>query len=242
MRFGFASWLALGVLREQAGGAPGGGGGGGAPPPAPAPPAQPFAVFESQAAFEERMSRAQRSFVREQYGVEDPNEVKTRLARLKELEDQEAARKREEMTATQRLEQDLANEKAARLAAEAARDGERFRATVSGECARLGIKNLKYAQFIVAEAAEALPDGQQLDPYAYLKDLVEKPEYKGAFGIEVAAPAVQPAPVNTSPQPGTPPPPPPAPGTPPATVDAMNMNPTQFREHLASLGAGGLSV
>lgn len=198
-------------------------------------------MFHSQEQFDERLNRAQRSYVRELTGLEDPNEVKQRLQRLKELEDAEAARKREEMTATQRLEADLAAEKAARAAAETARDGERFRATVAGECARLGIKNLKYAQFVVAEAAEALPDGQQLDPHAYLKDLVEKPEYKSAFGLEVPA-TVVPAPVNTSPSPGAPPPPPPAPGTPPGTVDAMAMDPKAFRAHLDSLGAGGLSV
>jgi len=94
----------------------------------------------------------------------------------------------------------------------------------------------------VAEAAEALPEGQQLDPHAYLKELVEKPEYKSAFGIEVPAVAVVPQPVTTSPQPGTPPPAPPQPGTPPATVDVMSMSPQQFREHLSNLGAGGLTV
>ncbi len=198
-------------------------------------------MFHSQEQLDERLNRAGRAYVREQFGVENPDDVKQRLARLKELEDAEAARKREELTATQRLEADLAAEKAARAAAETARDGERFRATVSEQCARLGIKNLKYAQFVVAEAAEALPDGQQLDPHAYLKDLVEKPEYKSAFGLEVPA-TVVPAPVNTSPNPGAPPPPPPAPGTPPAAVDAMNMNPQQFRAHLDSLGAGGLTV
>lgn len=234
MRFGLFSALAMGLLRDPNPPLPSGGGG---PPAAPpAPPAAPFAVFDTQEAFNDRVQRAARAEIRTQFGVEDPAEVTRRLARLKELEDAEAARKREELTATQRLEADLAAAKAAQAAAEADRDSERFRATVSADCARLGIKNLKYAQFVVAEAAEALPDGQQLDPHEHLRGLLEKPEFKQAFGIETA-PAVVAAPVTTSPNPGTPPAPPPAPGGNPGGVDVMAMNPAQFKAHLESMGA-----
>ncbi len=238
MRFGFASILALGVLREAVPAVVPGGGG--APPPAPAPaPGQPFATFDSQAALDDRLARAGRAALREATGLESADEVKQRLARLKELEDADAARQREQLTATQRLEADLATERAARAVAEADRDNERFRATVSQECAALGIKNLKYAQFLVAEAAEALPDGQQLDPRVHLEGLLAKPEFKTAFGIDTA-PTVVPSPVTTSPNPGAPPPPPPTPGGTPNTPDVMAMSPAALREHLDKYGAGGL--
>lgn len=236
MRFGFASILAMGVLREAV---PPVVPGGGAPPAAPPAPTTPFAVFDTQEAFNDRVARAARAEMRTQFGVEDPAEVTRRLARLKELEDADAARRREELTATQRLEQDLATEKAARAAAEADRDNERFRATVSQECAALGIKNLKYAHFLVAEAAEALPDGQQLDPHVHLQGLLAKPEFKQAFGIE-SAPTVVAAPVSTSPNPQNPAPPPPATGGTPNAADVMTMNPAAFREHLDKYGAGSV--
>jgi hypothetical protein len=238
MRFGLFSALAMGVLRDPNPPVPAGGGG--APPLAPAPaapPTAPFATFDSQAALDDRLARAGRAALRDATGLESADEVKARLARLKQLEDAETERARAELTATQRLEADLATERARVTAMAAERDQERFRSVVSGACAQLGVKNLKYAQYLVAEAAEALPEGQQLDPDTYLRGLLEKPEYKTAFGIE-AVPAVVPAPVTTSPNPGAPPPAPPAPGNGGGPPDVMAMNPTQFREHLEKYGAG----
>lgn len=213
----------------------------GGAPPAPAPPAAPFAVFESQAAFDERMARAQRSHLREQFGTEDPAEVKTRLDRLKALEDAEAARAREQLTATQKLESDLAAARLAQAKAEEEAGTQRFRALVSQDCVALGIKNVPYALYVVGMAAEALPDGQQLDAHAHLSGLLAKPEYKSAFGI-TEAPTVVTQPVTTSPNPSNPAPaPPPAGGNNPAPVDAMSMSPAQFKAHLESVGAGGLA-
>lgn len=239
MRLGLFSALSMGVLRDPNPPVPAGGGG--TTPPAPPVPGQPFAVFETQEAFNDRLHRSTRAELRAQFGTDDPAEIKTQLARLKVLEEADAARAREQLTATQKLELDLAAEKTKREAAEAERDQERFRATVSQDCARLGIKNLKYAQFVVAEAAEALPEGQQLDPYEHLKGLLEKPEFKPAFGIE-SAPTVVPTPVNTSPTPGAPPPPPPPAGGGPGGPDVMAMSAAEFRAHLDRQGVQGLSV
>lgn len=213
-------------------------------PPAPAPApngnggnGQPFAVFDNQAALEDRLARAQRAGFREQFGTDDPAEVRSRLERLKKLEDEEAERQRAQLSDQQRLQADLDAEKAKRAAAEAERDQVKFESIVARSCAGHGIKNVAYAQFTVAQAAEALPDGQQIDVDKYLQELLSKQEYRGAFGIAAAVTETQPAPVTTSPNPGTPPPPPPAPGggTAPG-VDAMTMKPEDFRAHLAKLG------
>lgn len=225
-------------------------GGGSTPPPtntvpAPAtPPAtppvpatggsgEPFASFATQAQFEERVSRAARAALRDKFGLEEAD-LTARLARAKELEDAETARKRQELTDQQRVEKDLADEKALRVKAEEAANQLRFEKTVATSSAQLGIKNVKYAQFVVAEAAEALPEGQQLDVDVYLKDLLGKDEFKSALGV--AAPAVETrgTPVNTSPNPGQEPPPPPRGNG--APVDAMAMTPQQFRNHLAGIG------
>lgn len=243
MRFGLRSILAMGVLLEGAGAVPTGGGGGTPPAPPPPPPApgggQPFAVFESQAAFEERMARAQRSHLREQFGTENPDEVKQRLARLQELETAEAERKRAELSETQRLQADLQAAQAAREQAERALQDQRFETRVSGECAQLGVKNVKYALFLVNEARSALPEAQRggFDPRTHLDGLLAKAEMKAALGIEAPPTVVTSAPVTTSPNPGQPPPAPPPPGgNPPAPVDANSMTPEQWRAHLASLG------
>lgn len=61
-----------------------------------------------------RLNGAKRSEVRtlfEQWGVKNADELKTRLARVKELEDAEETRKRAEMSATQKLEADLKQER-----------------------------------------------------------------------------------------------------------------------------------
>lgn len=244
MRFGLRSILAMGVLLEAVPSpAPGGGGGGAPPAPAPAPqPGQPFAVFESQQAFNERMERAQRSHLREIAGTESPDELRARLARLTELENAENERKRNEMTELQRVQTDLAAAREATAAAQSALEGERFASRVSGECARLGIRNVRYAQYEVGQARQALPEAQRtaFDPAAHLEGLMAKPEYKTAFGIE-AAPTQVPQPVSTSPQPPVAPPAPAAPGgSPPAAVDAMSMSPSEFRAHLEKIGAGGV--
>jgi len=236
MRFGLFSILAMGVLREAV---PAGGGGGGPPAPAPAPapaPGQPFAVFESQAALEDRLARAGRATLREVTGLENPEEVKQRLNRLKELEAAEEQRRQAELTETQRLQADVDKERQRAEAAERRLQESQFQTQVTQECARLGIKNVKYALFEVQTARGALPEAERasLDPARHLEGLLAKPEYKGAFGIE-SAPTVIPVPVNTSPAPGAPPPAPPQPGAPPPAVDAMTMSGPEFKAHLERL-------
>lgn len=246
MRFGMFSALALGVLREAVPAiVPGGGS---TPVPAPAPPApapapangggQPFAVFNTQDQFEQRLQREARSQIRAVTGIEDPAEIKARLDRLTALEAEEENRRRAALSKEEQLQTDLskANERAMR--AEQERDAERFRATVAAECATAGVKNVRYAQFVIGEHRNSLSKDQQaaLDVKGYLGELLKADEYKTALGVAVPAPTEVRTPVNTSPNPeGNPPPPARTNGAPPAK-SAMEMTDAEWRAHKATLG------
>jgi hypothetical protein len=190
-------------------------------------------VFHNQAAFEERVQREARSILRTQVGVEDPAEVQRRLNRLTELETAEATRQREALTEQQRLQADLDKEKQRAAEAERQARAAGFRADVTAICASKGIRNVNYALFVVNEQLPEAERAAKAD--AHLTSLLDKPEYRSAFGIP--SDPVVPAPVTTSPTPGQPPPDPPRSGTPPPVVDAMGMSPEAFSAHLASLGA-----
>lgn len=233
------SWLARGVLREAVGGGGSGEGTGGAPAETPPPvPGQPFATFPTQAAFNERMQRATRAELREQFGTDDPVEIKKKLKRAEELEAAETERARLQMTAQQKVEADLAAEKGKREAAEEDAKQARFESHVNKICARLTIPNVDYAMYLVAQEAERAPAGSQVDAEAFLKERLAKPEYKAAFGIAETT-SVVPVPVSSSPNtPISPPPPPPANGNGTPGVDVMAMNRSQFQNHLAKLGVG----
>jgi hypothetical protein len=230
----FIRSLVMGLLLESAV-EPTGGGAGAPPAPAPAP-GQPFAVFHNQAEFDARIERAQRSALREQFGTESADEVKARLARLKELETAEEERKRAELTETQKLQADLAAERERVTRLERERAAAEWRVQVTSACVSTGIKNVKYALFEADEARSRVPAGQAFDVEAHLKSLLEKPEMKGAFGVASEPITTVPAPVTTSPNPDGEPPPPPRGNPAPAGTDAMNMTREQFQAHLASLG------
>lgn len=221
-------------------------GGAGGAPPAGAPPAEPpkpFAVFESAEAFNKRINQATRASMREMFGTDSPDEVRGRLSELDTLKKAEDERKRQEMSELQRVQTDLANEKAARERAEGERNTVRFQAHVSGICAKLGVSNVEYALYLASGAVEKTPEGQQLDVEAHLKGLIDgDPKYKAAFGIaEPTAPVVQQqgAPITSTPNPGqgAPPPAPPG-GSPTAPFDASKLSNRDFQAHLASLGVG----
>lgn len=213
---------------------------GGAPPAAaPVAPEQPAVVFNTNEQFNERMDRHYRSRMREQFGTDDPAEIKAIIAKAKELEDAEAERAKAEMTEVDRLKAELVEREAEKAAAEEQADIALFESHVTGKCAALGIKNTDYAMFQVAQAAEALPDDQELDVEAYLKTQMEEhPDVRAAYGMEAPVEGV-PVPAHTTPHnPNTPGPvTPPAGGPPPAVRNANDMTPQEFQKHLASLGA-----
>jgi hypothetical protein len=204
--------------------------------PVPAPPAAPFAVFETPDALNKRLAQATRSELRKEFGTDDLAVIKARMARADELEKQEEERKKAEMTETDRLKTEKleAEQKAAR--AEAERDQERLQRHIAGECAAKGIKAVDYASFLIEKATDALPAGQQLDVAKFLDEQLADETKKAAFGIAVPAPTQVPDPATTVPKPGETPPPPPKPGETTAPIDAMNMSPDAWQKHKQQYG------
>jgi hypothetical protein len=226
----------MGALFEGVGSG-GAGEGTGGTPTAPAPaPAVPFAVFHNAESLNERLSRAQRSHLKDQFGTDDAEVIKARLKKAEELEAAEKERERKDMSELQKTQSDLTAEKAAKAKVEEELNKVRFERHVAGLCAELQIPNVDYALYVVAQAAEKTADGAQLDAKAHLQGLLEKPQFKAAFGIQ-EQPTVVPQPVNTSPTPTTPAPAPvPANGHQPPAADAFSMNKQQFQQHLTKLG------
>ena len=163
--------------------------------PAPAPQLNTISLTSEQ--LDERLGRAKGAYMREQFGTNDPEEVKSRLARLQEMEAAEAEREREAMSAQEKLQQDLKLAQEERIAAQEERDAIAFESHVKGECAKLGIKNVDFAMWEVARAAEGMGEGEQLDAQEHLKGLTESEQYKAALGIEAAKVVTQAAGATT---------------------------------------------
>lgn len=184
------------------------------------------------------MKREARSELRNMTGIEDPAEIKIRLDRLTALEAEEDKRKREQMTKEQQLQTDLeaANQRA--LRAEQVAETTRFQAMVAAECATAGVKNVRYAQFVIGEHRATLGKDQQaaLDVKGYLGELLKSDEYKTALGVAVPAPTEVKQGASTSPNPGAPSPDPAKAGTPPPTKSAMEMSDAEWKAHKATLG------
>lgn len=205
-------------------------------PPAPPPQQQqqPFAVFHTKEAFEERRDREARSLIKEKYGLSE-KELAEALQRKKELEEAEAARIKAQQTAEERLKTEKEEAERQKAAAEAQAADARREAEVTRLCARMGFKNVDYA---IYEATRSGKNGADLE--AHFIEMAKDDARKGALGLEVPPPQVVPNPANTQPAPGNPPPPPPPPGgEDPPTVDVMAMPPEKFREHLNRKIAGG---
>ena len=217
-----------------------------AQPPAAAPPAPaPAAVaspdeglqFPNAAALQERMARHTRSELRQLFGTENVEEIQAQIQAGRAAAEAEAARRAAEQTEAERLAaaRDAATQRAEQ--AEAERDQARFERQVTALCSQRGIRNVDYATYAISQAANSLEAGQELDPAAYLDQLLGDDQQRAALGALVTTPA----PVTTAPTaPGaTPPTPPPAGGTPAGPVDVMSMTQEQFEAHKARVGLGG---
>jgi hypothetical protein len=196
----------------------------------------PFATFLDAETFNKRMDREARARMREQFGTDDPEVVKAKLARAAELESQEAERKKAAMSEADRLKAEKAEADQRATRAEAERDQERLQRHIAGECAAKGIKSVDYASFLIEKATDALPAGQQLDVAKFLDEQLTDETKKVALGITVPAPTVVPDPATTVPSAGTPPPPPPKAGETGVTKTAMEMTAEEFGKHKQSLG------
>lgn len=82
------------------------------------PPTAADAITLSQEQFKERLQRSKSSFLREKFGTDNIEELTAQFAEAKKLKEADDQRRREALTEKQRLEEDLAKERAARQQAE----------------------------------------------------------------------------------------------------------------------------
>lgn len=210
-----------------------------APAPAPAPSAEETLTLTTSQ-LNERMERARRALVKKELGVDDLDAAKAKLARLAELEKGEEDRKRAAMSEQERLQAELQSAKAE--AAKAAADAERAKLDLhlTRLFAKHGIRNPDYATFRIMSKLNELPDTEELDEEAFVKELLASPSERVALGLDAAAPAsaeprkVEVPPTTTAPAGSAPKPPPANPVQPPKT--AMDMSPAEWAKHKAALG------
>ncbi len=184
-----------------------------------------------------RLARDRDARARE-LGYDNQAALETALAEAKTLREADEARRVEDLSEQDKLKLKLETAETEKLAMEEERDHATFQAHVGQIGARLGIKNLDYAEHLVAKAADALADGQQLDAEEYLTTLTaEGSEHRAALGL--AAPTTTtPAPVTTTPgDPNAPPPAPAPPGAPPAeNKGSFELDATAWAAKKAALG------
>jgi hypothetical protein len=91
----------------------------------------------SGADFKRRLARYTSKQLRDQFGTDNPDEIKAKLAEYEQLKAKQEEQRRASMDETTRLQEDLAREKAARQAAEQARAQLETRIEVSRETRRI---------------------------------------------------------------------------------------------------------
>lgn len=203
------------------------------PPNAPAPDAPPDddRIVMTKEALSARLTRATRSAFKNEFGTEDPAEVKAKLEQLSKYEAEKEKERLESLSREQQLSEEVAREKAARTAAEKEAATARFEAQTS----RLGIKNHDYAAFKIATAMNAHTGTEKFDERAYLDSLLTNRQERAALGIEDGPIPTVPVVPSTSPGNGNAPPPPPA-GAPKTPKTAYDMSATEWQEFKAKNG------
>ncbi len=210
-----------------------------APPPVAAPPADPSIHMTSEQ-LSDRLER-DRAAQLQKMGFASEAELTAMRERDQAATDAAETARREQQTREEQLAEDVSTANAARDNALAECDQLRLESHVAGICATVGVRNLDYATHMIERAAEALPDGEELDVEAYLAERVnpenaEHAQTRAALGIQAAVGTVPVAVTTTAAADGNDPVPPPAGGGDPRAVDAMSMTPQQWQRHQEALG------
>lgn len=207
-------------------------------PPDATPPAptEPHISFPDQEKFNERLSRNHASQLKKEFGVDSPEELKTKLAEFETLKSAQLVRDQAAMTEQEKHQAQVAQLTADKAALQEERDQVRFESHINGVCAELGVTNVDYAMFELTRAANKLPEGEQLDAREHLSSLLKVDTSRAAFGLPATATQV---PVGASTTPTNPGIVPPAPAVPDsAAPDVSKMTRQEFNAHLASKGVG----
>jgi hypothetical protein len=214
--------------------------GGGAPPdpgppvaPPVAPPTDPANITLTSEQLRDRLDRSKTSFLRA-HGFASEDELKALKLRDVERVAKDEETRKATMTREQQLQEELAQERAGRAASDERAMRATFDRHVAGVCATLGVKNLEYATFLVEQAAQATPEGSELDVQAWLQARLEShPATRAALGMDAPVATVV-DPITTVP--GFTPPPPPRPGAAPPASDAFGMDAAAWQARRESLG------
>lgn len=177
-----------------------------APPAPPTPPApEPKTHTLTDAQFQEVQARGADRFAR-QLGYKDAEDMKAAAERDKAAQADAEKKRQEQLTREQKLAEEKAAADAKAAQAETEAKSARRDANVTRVCARLGVRNVDYAAFMVqTRNKDAADDPAQLETW-----LAEQMKGGEAAALGVVPPTPVPTPVTTVP--GTNPPAPPAPG------------------------------
>jgi hypothetical protein len=218
-------WLEMGALRAPEDPPDDGGGGGDDPPDDPPGEKKPFAVFDTQAAFDDRLARSTRAQLKE-LGI-DPEAYKADKEKLAELEGEKKKRDQEAMSEKERLEAELAESKTKEAAAERAAATSKARTEIVERCARLGIKDVDYAAFRLGQ----LEEGTNLDEW--LAETLKDETERARFGLGAAGAPPKTTTTGGGGAPGDPPPKKPSGEQGGDAKDVSGMTPQEFEAHKA---------
>jgi hypothetical protein len=208
-----------------------------AAPPAADPPQGSAAIsFKTQESFNDRMARHHASQLKKDYGVEDAGQLKTDLAELAELRAAKEEARQADLSAQEKLQEDLNKSKSRLAAVQEERDAIRFESHVKGVCAELGVTNVDYAMYAIGKASDEAAEGAQVDAKELLSGLMKSDTSRAALGMPQQAQVVA-DPANTSPGAVIPPTPKP-PDASNSGFDANKASKEEFQKHLESKGLG----
>lgn len=187
-----------------------------------------------------RMERAVRATLKKEFGIESIDALKEQWAQKLEIERAEEERRKSTLTAQQRLEEQLQQERSAREAAEAQAEQARVDLHLSRLFAKHGVSNADYATWRIMDRLNALDDGEELDEEAFLTGLLAHDHERVALGVAArqtapAEPARVQVPATTTTPPGTSPKAPTA-GVPLPPKSAYDLSPQEWGRRKAELG------
>lgn len=191
---------------------------------------EPAKVELTTAQLADRNARAVKSTLKKEFGTEDPSEVKAKLDKLAQYEQEAEKARQASLSEQQKLNEQLAAEKAAREAAEQRAAAAEFDAHTSKLYAELGIKNADYATFKLGQELakyDGKPEAEKLNEKEFLTKLLADKTERAALGFSDAPIPTVDNPPTTSPGNGNPPAPKPA-GAPGGKKTAFDMTPAEW--------------
>src|SRR5690242_7000955 len=141
------------------------------------------------AALTQRVTRDRNKFLRETFGTDDAEQLKSVFAKTKKLEEDAEAAKKASMSETDRLRAEKTEEENLARAAKEEADAASEQAWLTKLAASKGIRDTDLAIYRIKQKQAATEAGEELDPDAFLEELLKEPSHRAAFGVtEAAAP------------------------------------------------------